>query len=187
MAKASWPAYGSNFSKGTTDAIGILVEMFNDCELALGYILLSFMKGKIWHNHLVVEQMGSTAVIDAIQGYLAESPHRKKLEEAVIFSIRSFEVCRANRNSIIHFGMAWRKERGYVTKLMRVKLRAGRQRLMRTIKPGDVRTVADSCHALKIYMDNLSVSIDDVLKRKPFKEPQRPPSPKALSWVKEPY
>ena len=71
--------------------------------------------------------------------------------------------------------------------LMRVKLRAGRQRLMRTIKPVDVRAVADSCHALKLYMDNLSVSIDEVLKRKPFKEPQRPPAPKPLAWVKEPY
>jgi hypothetical protein len=57
---------------------------------------------------------------------------------------------------------------------MRVKLRAGRQRVMRTIKPADVRAVADSCYELKLYMDNLSVSIDEVFKRKPFKEPQRP-------------
>jgi hypothetical protein len=182
-----WPAYGSNFSRGTTDAIGVLVETFNDCEQALCYILLSFMRGKLWHNHLVVEQMGSTAVIEAIHGYMAESPYRKRLEESVSFSIRSFEICRANRNSIIHFGMAWRAPRGYATKLMRVKLRAGRQRLMRTIKPADVRAVADSCHALKLYMDNLSVSIDEVLKRKPFKEPLRPPAPKALAWVKEQY
>jgi hypothetical protein len=28
---------------------------------------------------------------------------------------------------------------------------------------------------------------DDVFKRKQFKEPRRPPSPKSLAWVKEPY
>jgi hypothetical protein len=57
----------------------VLVETFNDCEQALCYILLSFMRGKLWHNHLVVEQMGSTAVIEAIHGYMAESPYRKRL------------------------------------------------------------------------------------------------------------
>lgn len=183
----SWPAYGSNFSRGTTDAIGVLVETFNDCEQALSFILLSFMRGKLWDNYMVVEHMNSTAVIEAIQGYLAESRYRKRLEGAVNFSIRSFEVCRANRNSIIHFGMAWRTPRGYATKLIRIKLRAGRRRLMRTIKPADVRAVADTCHELKLYMDNLSVSIDDVLKRKAFKEPKRPLAPKPLAWVKEPY
>jgi hypothetical protein len=113
MPKAGWPAYGSNFSRGTTDAIGVLVETFNDCEQALRFILLSFMRGKLWNNHIVVEQMASTAaVIEAIHGYMAESPHRKRLEDSVNFSIRSFEVCRANRNSMIHFGMAWRSPSG---------------------------------------------------------------------------
>src|SRR5258708_32595547 len=101
MPRVSWPTYGSNFSKGTTDAIGVLVETFNDCEQALCFILLSFMRGKQWNNYLVVEQMSSTAVIEAIHGYLAECSYRKRLEEAVNFSIKSFEICRANRNSII--------------------------------------------------------------------------------------
>lgn len=163
------------------------METFNDCEQALRFILLSFMGGDIWHNHLVVEQMSSTAVAEAIQGYLAESKHRKQAEDAVKFAIKSFETCRTNRNSIIHFGMAWRDSGARKTRLMRVKLRSGRQRYTRDLKVGDVRSVADACHALKIYMDDLSVALEDHFGGKPFTGPQRPPSAKLLSWTKNPY
>lgn len=187
MPRASWPPYGSNFSAGTTDAIGVLVETFNDCEQALRFILLSFMRGRIWHNYMVVEQMSSIAVIEAIHGYLVQSQHRKRIEDAVQFSIKSFEACRANRNNIIHFGMAWRDPGAHKTRLMRVKLRSGRQMFTRTLRVGDVRAVADACHALKLYMDELSVSLTDHFKRKPFKEPRRPQQAKLLSWAKQPY
>jgi hypothetical protein len=188
MPKASsWPPYGSNFSSGTTDAIGVLVETFNDCEQALRFILLAFMRGDIWHNYLVVEQMSSTAVVEAIQGYSAESKHRKQVEDFVQFAIKSFEACQANRNSIIHFGMAWRDAGARKTLLVRVKLRSGRQRLTRDLKVGDVRGVADACHALKLYMDNLTVALEDHFGGKRFNNPQRPQPAKLLPWTKKPY
>lgn len=185
MASAKWPPYGSNFSSGVTDAIGILVETFNDCETALRFILLSFMRGKIWHNYMVVEQMSSTAVVEAILGYLIELKYRRRLEVAIRFSIKSFEACRVNRNSIIHFGIAWRIPRGHKTRLVRTKLKAGRYLHIRHIKAGDVRRVADACHELKIYMDNLSVAMDELFRGKPFKEPERPKPVELLEWTKQ--
>jgi hypothetical protein len=185
--KRRWPPYGSNFSSGTTDAIGILVETYNDCERALQFILLSFMRGDIWHNFLVVEHMSSTAVIEAIRGYLMEAKEKKNIQDAVEFSVKSFEICRANRNSIIHFGTAWRDSGKHKTRLMRVKLRSGRQSLTRVLKVGDVRAVADASQELKIYMDNLSVSLDEHFKRKKFKEHPRPKPAKLLAWNKAPY
>jgi len=188
MPKASsWPPYGSNFSSGTTDAIGVLVETFNDCESALHFILLVFMRGDISRNLVVVEQMSSTAVIEAVQAYLAESQHRKKVEDSVRFVLKSFETCRANRNSIIHFGMAWRAAGARKTRLVRVKLRSGRQRFMRDLKVGDVRGVADACHELKVYMDDLSVALENHFRGRRFIDAHRPRPAKLLPWTKKPY
>ncbi|PSO33419.1 hypothetical protein [Bradyrhizobium sp. MOS002] len=188
MPKAgSWPPYGSNFSSGTTDAIGVLVESFNDCECALRFILLVFMRGNILRNLVVVEQMSSTAVVEGIQAYLAESHHRKKIEDAVKFALKSFETCRANRNSIVHFGMAWRDAGARKTRLLRVKLRSGRQRFTRDLKVGDVRGVADACHDLMVYLDDLSVALGDHLRGKRFIDAQRPHAATLLPWTKKPY
>jgi hypothetical protein len=183
---SSWPPYGSNFSSGTTDAIGVLTETFNDCEQALRFVLLIFMGGDIWRNLVVVEQMSSTAVVEAIRAYLAQSEHRKQIEDAVQFAVKSFETCRTNRNSIIHFGMAWRDVGARKTRLMRRKLRSGPQRLTRDLKVEDVRGVADACHAVKVYMDDLSVALDDHFGGKRFIDSKRPQQSKLLSWNKQP-
>ena len=183
----TWPTYGSNFSSGTTEAIGILVEAYNDLEIGLQFILLSFMRGKIWRNHVVTEHMSSTAVVEAIRAYLMEHPKRSKVLAPVEFALNAFETCRVNRNNIIHFGMAWRKPGQRISRVMRVKLRAGRFMFMRTLKVSDVRGVADDCHALKLYMDYLSVELDKCFSRKPFMEPERPEAPKLLAWQRRPY
>jgi hypothetical protein len=161
------------------------VETFNDCEHAVRFILLVFMDGDVSHNHVVVEQMSSTAIIEAIHAYLADCEHRKEIEDAVQFAIKSFETCRTNRNSIVHFGMAWRDVGAHKTRLIRVKLRSGRQRLTRTLKVGDVRSVADACHALKVYIDDLSIALEDHFGGARFVCPQRPQQAKLLPWTKQ--
>jgi len=81
--------------------------------------------------------------------------------------------------------MAWREEGARVSKVLRVKLRAGRQAYHRTLKAPTF--VADDCHAVKLYMDHLSVAIDELLAGKSFKEPSRPTLPKQLVWQKRVY
>jgi hypothetical protein len=182
-----WPPYGSNFTAGATDAIGILVETYNDLEMALQFILLTLMRGDVLMNMVVTEQMSSLAIIEAIKAYVAKSPKQRLIQASIDFAISSFETCRTNRNSIVHFRMAWRHPAGRKTYVMRVKARGGRFSLTRTLKVTDIRRIADDCHALRVYLDDLSVALDTSFNEKAYIEPKRPNKSEVLAWAKAPY
>ena len=187
MPKA-WPHYGSNFSSGTTDAIGILVEQFNDLEMALSFVLLMFMRGDVLSNKIVTEHLSSLATIEAIKSYLGAPGHKDGVKAATTFAIDSFETCRVNRNSIIHFQLAWREKNSRITRLMRVRAKNGRFAYHATLKVGDVRRVADDCHSLRRYLDELTTALHGAFHTaNAFAESARPNKPKALSWAKKPY
>ena len=184
MAKKTWPSYGSNFSSGTTDAIGVLVETFNDLEMALRFVLLAFMDGHWQKNLIVVEQMSSISIVDSIKAYFGLSKRKVILAPAIEFGMKAFETCRVNRNNIVHFGMATRKEGAKVTRLIRRRFKGGQFAFSRQLKVGDVRRIADECHALKVYLDTLSVAVDS---RGKFIEPERPAAPKVLDFERRAY
>lgn len=109
---ATWPPYGSNFSSGTTDAIGVLVETYNDLEIALQFILLTFMRGDWLSNHIVVEQMSSTAVVEAIKAYLMASKKKKDASAGNGFRTQLFRglPSKSKQHRAFWYGMA--KARG---------------------------------------------------------------------------
>jgi hypothetical protein len=145
------------------------------------------MRGDVLMNMVVTEQMSSLAIIEAIKAYVAKSPKQRLIQASIDFAISSFETCRTNRNSIVHFRMAWRHPAGRKTYVMRVKARGGRFSLTRTLKVTDIRRIADDCHALRVYLDDLSVALDTSFNEKAYIEPKRPNKSEVLAWAKAPY
>jgi hypothetical protein len=160
---ASWPPYGTMLSSGMTDALGVIVETFNDLEASLEHLLLIFMESDMLTNLSITNETSSAAKVHAILSLMSLKQGKEEFGEAVNFALKSFETCRVNRNNVVHFRFAWRKERSRKTDLYRMRARGSRISYTVTLKVSDLRRIADECHSLVEYFDELTSAVGNRL------------------------
>jgi hypothetical protein len=186
MTAIRWPSYSGALTPNMAKTVGVIVEQWNSLEGVIESLLLTYLDPDIVLGHIVTNELGNVPMVNAIKTYVHAFEKRPEIVAEIEFLLRAFDVCRINRNNIIHFRQAWRKDKGRKTHLLRFRARGQRVSFRAIVGVKELRSIADEMHALYRYGDELSVAIHKPYLKRPrkFKGLARPPMPKSLNWEK---
>src|SRR4051812_2006551 len=105
-AIADWPAYPIG-PRDSIFAIGVVSTKFAELESEMRFLFSTVFGLDREDGILIFARIGNEAIIDLTKRRLAKTERPQKIQDDVLYFVKAFEICKDNRNGLMHSDLVW--------------------------------------------------------------------------------
>ena len=103
---ADWPAYPIG-PRDSIFAIGVVSTKFAELESAMQFLFSTVFGLNREDGILIFAKIGNETAIDLTKRRLAKTEWPQKILDDVLYFVKAFEICKDNRNALMHSDLVW--------------------------------------------------------------------------------
>jgi hypothetical protein len=183
-----WPTYPIG-PRDSLFAIGVVSTKFTELESIFRFMFSTIFSFSTDDGNMIYAKIGNEAAVDLARRRLVITTWPKHARDDVAHFLKAFEICKANRDGLMHASLAWHSQNIYLMK----NTKSGKTQIASpTID--ELRETANSINKFIEYGSNLGNAINNMFVEGPipvfpasaFPWPDRPPLPHNLGYTSDP-
>lgn len=153
----SWIAAHSPIDPKKLHALGFINLSWNGVEYWLHALLATVSRTSEATSWKFVYDLRDTAICERIKAFAADRDFDEPTAQAIKQALEAFDICRHNRNHLVHYSLGEREGRRGLT-LYRVAQKPIRKPEPLPDELDDIRRVADEIEGVRVFLRELAMA-----------------------------